>query len=36
MMLFEIIHSLSDLAGIAFILILSDSVKKYMWDRVFH
>ena len=36
MTLFDIIHSLSALAGIAFILILSDSVKKHMWSRVFH
>lgn len=36
MTLFDFIHSMSALAGIAFILILSDSVKKYMWSRVFH
>ena len=36
MSIHEIIQSMSALAGIAFILILSDSVKKHMWSRVFH
>ena len=35
MTLFELIQSMSAIGAIAFILILSDGVKKHMWRRVF-
>ena len=35
MTMIEFVHSMSALAGIAIILILSDGLKRHLWDSVF-